>query len=133
MIQCWQITDGNIYLLGSSRGRWAFPELRKRALLLKKPFSADFFLIENASSGRALAQELQGLIPPEQRSHVVQTYTPKDSKEVRMDLAMVPIAAGKVYLPDDAEWLPELIRELLAFPSGANDDQVDGHCQTKPA
>ena len=32
---------------------------------------------------------------------------------------------GKVYLPKEASWLDELINELLMFPAGAYDDQVD--------
>jgi predicted phage terminase large subunit-like protein len=33
--------------------------------------------------------------------------------------------AGQVWLPTDAQWLGELERELLAFPNGRHDDQVD--------
>lgn len=35
------------------------------------------------------------------------------------------MAQGMVYFPREAEWLPELERELLTFPVGVNDDQVD--------
>lgn len=35
------------------------------------------------------------------------------------------MAAGKVYLPRNAPWVDEFIRELLSFPAGKNDDQVD--------
>jgi predicted phage terminase large subunit-like protein len=34
-------------------------------------------------------------------------------------------AMGKVYLPHQAEWLSDFIGELLTFPAGRNDDQVD--------
>jgi len=34
-------------------------------------------------------------------------------------------AMGKVILPAYAPWLDELVAELMAFPIGANDDQVD--------
>jgi phage terminase large subunit-like protein len=34
-------------------------------------------------------------------------------------------AMGKVILPADAPWLDELLAELMAFPIGSNDDQVD--------
>jgi predicted phage terminase large subunit-like protein len=39
------------------------------------------------------------------------------------------IEAGHVYLPKDAPWLATFLRELLAFPNGANDDQVDSVSQ----
>lgn len=32
---------------------------------------------------------------------------------------------GKVYLPTGAPWLPDLMSELMAFPAGKHDDQVD--------
>lgn len=32
---------------------------------------------------------------------------------------------GKVYLPEGATWVPDLLQELLTFPVGKHDDQVD--------
>lgn len=34
-------------------------------------------------------------------------------------------AMGKVYLPHDAPWTSDLLSELLTFPAGKHDDQVD--------
>lgn len=130
VIQFWQISDGCIYLASSQRGHWPFPELRKRAIDAKVAFQADFFLIEYASNGQALAQELWAYYPREERDQVVQSFMPRYAKPVRMDLAMVPIEASKVFLPEQSEWLEGLLAELQAFPNGANDDQVDALSQT---
>jgi len=54
-------------------------------------------------------------------------------KELRADKDKVarslPLEArmehGGVWFPKDAAWLPELQRELLSFPVGSHDDQVD--------
>jgi hypothetical protein len=35
------------------------------------------------------------------------------------------MAMGKVYLPHHAPWVNGLVAELLRFPAGATDDQVD--------
>ena len=35
------------------------------------------------------------------------------------------LAQGKVYLPRNAPWAADLIAEMLTFPAGRNDDQVD--------
>ena len=35
------------------------------------------------------------------------------------------MAMGKVYLPKRAPWVTALVSELLRFPAGRNDDQVD--------
>ena len=37
--------------------------------------------------------------------------------------------AGYVFLPEEADWLVELKRELAAFPMGKHDDQVDSISQ----
>jgi predicted phage terminase large subunit-like protein len=92
-------------------------------------FDADFFLIELASAGRALVEELLEHYPREIRRAVVQWYTPSESKEIRMDRALVAIEAGRVFLPEQAEWMPDLLDELLAFPHGEFDDQVDALSQ----
>ena len=39
------------------------------------------------------------------------------------------IEAGHVYLPKSAEWLGEFLTELLSFPNGRHDDQVDSVSQ----
>ena len=33
--------------------------------------------------------------------------------------------SGKVYLPKNASWVPDMVSELLHFPAGVHDDQVD--------
>ena len=35
------------------------------------------------------------------------------------------MAMGKVYLLRNAPWVVDLVREMLTFPAGAVDDQVD--------
>jgi predicted phage terminase large subunit-like protein len=39
------------------------------------------------------------------------------------------IEAGHVYLPKSAAWLGEFLTELLSFPNGRHDDQVDSVSQ----
>jgi predicted phage terminase large subunit-like protein len=60
---------------------------------------------------------------------MIQKFKPRQSKEIRLDMAMVPIEAGKVLLPEQATWLPDLINELMAFPASVINDQVDALSQ----
>jgi hypothetical protein len=46
-------------------------------------------------------------------------------KVTRSTTARVQMQAGKVYVPAAAPWLAEWRRELLQFPNGDHDDQVD--------
>ena len=39
------------------------------------------------------------------------------------------IEGGQLLLPEDAPWLADFKGELLAFPSGKHDDQVDSLSQ----
>jgi phage terminase large subunit-like protein len=40
-----------------------------------------------------------------------------------------PIEAGRVWLPKEAAWLADFQHELLHFPNGKHDDQVDSLSQ----
>ena len=50
---------------------------------------------------------------------------PKLDKETRVAQVSPLIEAGRVFLPEKAPWLAEFEREILAFPHGKHDDQVD--------
>ena len=54
---------------------------------------------------------------------------PEGSKPERMVAQSAKIEAGHVYLPRAARWLDTLMLELLAFPNGRHDDQVDSVSQ----
>jgi predicted phage terminase large subunit-like protein len=80
-------------------------------------------LIENKGSGMSLVQDLgnDGI-------HAV-AVDPEGDKVMRMNAETARIEAGAVSLPRRAPWLEELKRELLAFPNGRYDDQVDALSQ----
>ena len=50
-------------------------------------------------------------------------------KVMRMSAQTAKIEAGRVYLPVRAPWLADFEAEVLAFPSGKHDDQVDSMSQ----
>jgi hypothetical protein len=50
---------------------------------------------------------------------------PDKDKVSRAMTAAARMEAGMVLLPKDAAWLGEFERELLQFPAGKHDDQVD--------
>jgi predicted phage terminase large subunit-like protein len=37
--------------------------------------------------------------------------------------------AGQVFIPESAPWLADYLNEILAFPNGKYDDQVDSTSQ----
>jgi predicted phage terminase large subunit-like protein len=54
---------------------------------------------------------------------------PEGSKSDRMVAQSAKIEAGHVHLPREADWLDTFLLELLAFPIGRHDDQVDSVSQ----
>ena len=84
-------------------------------------------LIEDTASGTALIQNLRN----QSDSSIAKPIAvkPKDDKVVRMSTQSVKIEAGHVHLPRKAPWLYEFRKEILAFPYGQQDDQVDSLSQ----
>ena len=54
---------------------------------------------------------------------------PKGDKVMRMHAHTATLEAGKVLLRKGAPWLDEFRSEVLAFPHGKHDDQVDALSQ----
>lgn len=51
--------------------------------------------------------------------------TGKQDKQARARSIQGRMRQGMVFFPEDAAWTQELVNELLRFPSGVHDDQVD--------
>jgi predicted phage terminase large subunit-like protein len=81
-------------------------------------------MIEDASTGIALAQELR-----EAGFWSVDPIPIERDKVGRLYIQQAKFEAGLVLFPRGAPFLPELEAELLAFPRGKTDDQVDSVSQ----
>ncbi|KAB2877558.1 MAG: phage terminase large subunit [Albidovulum sp.] len=84
-------------------------------------------LIEDAGPGQQLLQDLQRDRPPGMIRPIGRK--PDASKADRMAAQSAKIEAGHVFLLKDAPWLPDFLNEVLAFPFGRHDDQVDALSQ----
>lgn len=131
VIQTWQMTNGNLYLLHSQRGYWILPKLKKLVIQAKDHWQAEFIAIEKASTGIALLEVLWEHYPANIRRKLVQPIevSPKLSKEDRAGKAMVTVSQGLVHIPTTASWLDDFLAELGAFPASLDNDQVDAFSQ----
>ena len=120
----WLVVDGNYYLLDLVRDRFEYPALRDTALELARRFKPHEILVEEASTGIALAQELR-----DKGDCFVNPIKVDHDKIGRLYVQQANFAAGRVWLPRNAPFLPELEMELLTFPQGRHDDQVDSISQ----
>src|SRR5207248_3849800 len=120
----WGIRENSYYLLDVHRGRWEFPQLLRVVRAQAERHQVKTILIEDANSGAALIQSLR-----QQSPFNVIRIQPKLDKMTRAAQQSAVFEAGRVYLPEAAPWLAEFERELLAFPNGRNDDQLDSAVQ----
>jgi predicted phage terminase large subunit-like protein len=120
----WQLVDECYYLLDLTRGRYEYPRLRETAIALANRFKPDAILIEDASTGIALAQELRKAV-----TRPVKPIPVERDKTGRLYVQQAKFEAGLVLFPRGGSFLPELERELLTFPQGRTDDQVDSISQ----
>jgi len=108
------------YLLQVSRGHWNVLEMRDRIKALASQWKATLVIVEDTASGMGLIQMLR-----EQTRLSVIGRHPKDDKQTRLSRHQGRFEAGRIFVPVEAPWLAEFERELLAFPNGRYDDQVD--------
>ena len=108
------------YLLQVSRGHWSVLEMRDRIKALASQWEATHVIVEDTASGMGLIQILR-----EQTRLSVIGRHPKDDKLTRLSRHQGRFEAGRIFLPAEAPWLAEFEGELLAFPNGRYDDQVD--------
>jgi predicted phage terminase large subunit-like protein len=120
----WLITENTFYLIDVLRARLDYPSLRRRAIETRDRFNAHAVLIEDKGSGTSLIQDLarSGEIHPIK-------IEPEGDKVTRMATQAAKIEAGQARIPREAPWLDEFRSEILAFPYGRHDDQVDSLSQ----
>jgi predicted phage terminase large subunit-like protein len=123
----WRMIKADYYLVDVFRGRLQYPDLRRKIARLAAKHGAGTILIENAGPGMALLQDL--LRDPPRAMPRPLGRKPEGSKTERMVAQSAKIEAGHVLLPREVEWLGIFLHELLAFPNGRHDDQVDSVAQ----
>lgn len=120
----WGSVGFDYYLLEVVRARLDYPDLRRRVIALSRHWQADTTVIEETDLGRALLQDLR-------RTEPIRPILckPRFDKEARLLAQSARFEAGQVLLPRNAPWLAVYMDELLAFPNGRHDDQVDSTSQ----
>ncbi|MFN3225641.1 MAG: phage terminase large subunit [Hyphomicrobiales bacterium] len=130
------VTQTGIFLIHVRRARLEADELLEAAIKQAHRFGANRILIEDTQSGTGLAQQLRTRI----NARVVPLH-PLEDKDARLRAVSYMIRHGGVVFPDMAntpnsaaaygtlDWLEPFERELLSFPAGRHDDQVDSLTQ----
>lgn len=123
----WGFRENRWYLLDLVRERLDFPDLKRRVRAQADRWRADLVLIEQAGSGYSLMQQLRFEDRVEGARY--QYRKPRADKVTRFEAQTANLETGRYLVPTHARWLEEFRRELLAFPNGKYDDQVDSLVQ----
>ena len=125
-IQIWGTDGRDFYLVENLVGLMGFEDTVRniKAVLARFP-NVGAKLIEDTANGPSVIETLAKAIPG------IIAVTPEGGKIARANSTSYLWEAGNVYLPPDdfAPWVPLYIAELLAFPRGRHDDQVDSTSQ----
>ena len=113
-------SGANLILLDAVKGRFEFPELRRKALEQYKYWNPESVIVEAKASGLPLTYELRQMDIP------VINFTPSkgNDKHVRVNTVAPLFESGMIWAPDQ-KFAEEVIEECAAFPHGDHDDLVD--------
>jgi predicted phage terminase large subunit-like protein len=120
----WGLKDKHLYLLHVLRKRLGYPELKRAVREQAEAFGPQSILIEDRASGTQLIQELVS-----EGMHGIKKYQPTMDKVMRLHSITTTMENGFVHLPVKAAWLGDYLHELITFPKGKWDDQVDSTSQ----
>lgn len=120
----WGIKEKQAYLLHVLRERLEYPNLKRAVQHQAKTFGAQVVIIEKKGSGISLLQDLAaaGLAG-------ITAFEPQQDKMMRMHAQTAFIENGLAHLPRAAPWLDSYLYELVTFPKGKYNDQVDSTSQ----
>lgn len=114
------VTATQVYILDVFRERLESPDLKREVERQAAMWEPRVILIEDASSGTSIQQMLKR----ETRLPIIAVPPHKAGKVSHARANAVYFEGGRViFCP--GPYLPALERELLSFPAGAYDDQVD--------
>lgn len=120
----WGADNANDYLIDMWRKRVQFPTLLQAVKELAEQFEPHKILIEDKASGQSLIQTLKS-----ETRLPIKAVTPNGDKVTRAHLVTPKLEAGKVWIPERANWLDAFITETSEFPMAAHDDVVDSVTQ----
>lgn len=117
----WDVTPENaLILVGIVRGRFEDPDAEKELEATFSRYRPAYIAIEDKQNGSTILQRVA-------RHNRIRTRALKadTDKKTRASAAIIDMENGLFFFPSRAEWLADYEAELLKFPNGKHDDQVD--------
>jgi predicted phage terminase large subunit-like protein len=135
--------SGGAYLIDLLRGKWEAPELRKKARdFWAKHKALDAvdglgrlrsMVIEDKASGTGLIQDLRSSVSPSGKVQLIPVEPVERTKDKYTEVgdALPYIESGYVYIPEEAPWVSDFVKEAEEFTADdthSHDDQIDPMC-----
>ena len=125
MVAC-VLTDNSVFIENIFRKRMEAPELADQTLKMFRLYKPRKIYIEYKSSGIGLIQYLKTENIPLPIHPIPRNASAGDGDSlVRASAVSTYIKCGYVSYLENAPWVPVFMHELMAFPTGTHDDQVD--------
>lgn len=119
----WAIHERNFYLLHILRKKMQYITLKQTIVNHFQHWQAHKIILENKASGQQIIQELSTILP-------IEKFEPGKSSKLARFMKIIHFFENKrVLLPKKAIWLEDLQHELIHFPNGKHDDQIDSISQ----
>jgi phage terminase large subunit len=112
--------NNNIYIKDSRQAWMEFPQLIQEIKNLAALNNASRVHIEPKASGKSIAQQLRR----ETTLNIIELDAPKEDKTTRLNACASVIEGRRVFLIK-GNWNDNLLNEVVRFPNGLHDDQVD--------
>lgn len=114
------------YMVHAQKVKSKMDDVIKLLSTLANTWNADYILIEDAGFGSQILQNYQGKLP----CPLVEYKGPgKSSKDFLFENAATYITSAMCQFPKQAPWVNGVISEMIAFPSGSEDDYCDAFAQ----
>lgn len=115
---------GDIYILKVYREKLEYPDLKRKLVNINSVWRGRGlrgWYVEDAASGQSLIQDMR-----HGSSLTILPWKPGTNDKTNRCTSITPIIeGGRVFIPEEADWLDDWKTELSQFPSGKHDDQVD--------
>lgn len=119
--------DYNLYVIDVKRGKWEAFDIAEKII----DTAVEYKTQRNGMEQGQLSAMIEPILDKRmsERKQFINKTPLKPGRQNKVARSMTIHARmqqGKVFFPKNAHWLQDFLAELLAFPVGKNDDQVDG-------
>ena len=107
------------------KGRWDSKTIIDELFSLVKRYDIQDFFLESENIAKAIGPQIYERMRKDNVYFTLHPMTPSKDKESRASPLQAMTRAGGVKFPLEAEWFPDLKRNMLQFPRGPYKDDVD--------